>query len=316
LFLPYAPSASSADDIGTNGIDMSMDIPITETAQIPIGIKPRDEEVDVFGITHQGLVRKRNEDQFLVATLHKRLKVHGTSLSDLERLPLESERLAAVVMVADGVGGAAAGDQASRMAVESAMNFLTHSIQCYYTANSTAEEMFLAALHEAVAGAQQAVLAAREKDPRLSGMATTLTVGIGIWPKAYLVHVGDSRAYLVRGGRLRRLTRDQTLAQGMVEAGVLTPEGAEASPLSHVLTSAVGSDQFSPAISSFTMRQGDRFLLCTDGLTKHVSDARIREQLLAQDSSEAVCRALLDEALADGGSDNITIVAACARRAK
>jgi len=295
---------------------MTMDSSITDTAQIPIGIKPRDDEVDVFGITHQGLVRKRNEDQFLVATLHKRLKVHGTSLSTLESLPLESERLAAVVMVADGVGGAAAGDEASRTAVQSAMKFLTHSIQCYYTANSTAEELFLAALRDAVASAQEAVLAASENDLRLSGMATTLTVGIGIWPKAYLVHVGDSRAYLVRGGRLRRLTRDQTLAQGLVEAGVLTPEGAETSPLSHVLTSAVGSDQFSPTISSFILRQGDRFLLCTDGLTKHVSDARIREQLLSHDSSEAVCRALLDEALSGGGSDNITIVAACARRAK
>jgi len=290
-----------------------MDVSITETAQIPIGTKPSDDDVDVFGITHQGLVRKRNEDQFLVATLHKRLKVHGTSLTSLDDLPLESERLAAVVMVADGVGGGAAGDEASRTAVQAVTKYLAHSIQCYYTANTMAEEMFVEALKRAVASAQEAVLAASEGNPRLSGMATTLTIGIGIWPRAYLVHVGDSRAYLLRGGRLRRLTRDQTMAQGLVEAGVLAPDKADDSPLSHVLTSAVGSDQFSPMISSFTMRQGDTFLLCTDGLTKHVTDDKIRERLLSFASSEKVCRTLLGDALDDGGSDNITIIAGRAR---
>lgn len=290
-----------------------MDFPITDTAQIPIGLKPGDDEIDIFGITDQGKVRRRNEDQFLVATLHKALHVHGTSLPALDGIPIESERLASVVMVADGVGGGVAGDEASRLAVEAATMYLTHSIQCYYTAQAMAEEMFLGALEKAVASAQEAVVAAQGRDGALGGMATTLTIGIGIWPRAYLVHVGDSRAYLLRGGRLRRLTRDQTLAQGLVEAGTLSPEAAEASPLSHVLTSAIGSEQFSPMISSFTMRQGDMFMLCTDGLTKHVTDARIHERLAGAATSEQAARSLLEDALADGGSDNITIIVSAAR---
>lgn len=273
----------------------------------PLGQKPRDDEVDVFGVTHPGKVRSRNEDQFLIASLHKRLAVHGTSLPRLDAIPLESERLAFVAMVADGVGGGAAGDQASLVAIETATSYLARSIECYY-ADHMPGGAFADALRNAVASCHQRLLDEAEANPRRRGMATTLTIGIGLWPRAYIVQVGDSRAYLLREGRLVRLTRDQTLEQALVEQGVIPPEEVGHSRLKHVLTSAVGGSEMSPVVTSFVQYPGDAFLLCTDGLTRHVSDDRIAQHLVSMTSAEQACRVLLDEALAGGGSDNVTIV--------
>jgi protein phosphatase len=138
--------------------------------------------------------------------------------------------------------------------------------------------------------------------------ATTLTMYAAFWPRAFVIHVGDSRIYRMRGSEFRRMTTDQTVAQMMVEAGAMTPEVAERSQLKHVLWSAVGSQEAVPEVIVTDCDLRDRTLLCSDGLTKHVSDDEIRDYLARDLSSEETCRALLDLALARGGSDNVTVV--------
>jgi protein phosphatase len=140
-------------------------------------------------------------------------------------------------------------------------------------------------------------------------MATTLTFGIVVWPWLYVLQVGDSRAYFCCNGTMRQITRDQTVAQDLVDQGVLTPDKAAKSPYTHVLSSAIGGSTAVPVVTRIDVR-GDRpvVLLCSDGLTKHISDREIEQHILGLESSEQLCRALLELALERGGSDNITIV--------
>jgi serine/threonine protein phosphatase PrpC len=139
-------------------------------------------------------------------------------------------------------------------------------------------------------------------------MATTLTLYLGVWPRAYLLQVGDSRCYLLRHGELTQITRDQTMAQEMVDLGVMKAEDAAATRLAHTLTSSIGGSQTDPKVTRFEMTWGHVLLLCSDGLTRHVSDDRIREVLRSMTSARQACETLLQDALDGGGSDNITIV--------
>ena len=139
-------------------------------------------------------------------------------------------------------------------------------------------------------------------------MATTLTLFMGVWPWYYVLQVGDSRYYLFRDGVLTQLSRDQTVAQELVDKGVLTRAAAARSQLSNVLSSAIGGDEAVPVVTRLKADWGIVHLLCTDGLTKHVPDTRIAEVLKAMTSAQQGCEQLLAEALEAGGSDNITII--------
>jgi protein phosphatase len=130
------------------------------------------------------------------------------------------------------------------------------------------------------------------------------------WPRGYHFQVGDSRGYYLRGGRLRQFTRDQTVGEFMVEAGLLSEEQARKGGLHNVLTRAIGGDESTPAVGVLDFRSGDVLMLCSDGLTKHVSDGAIRDVLGRAASAEAACRELVDAALAGGGSDNVTVIVA------
>ena len=147
-----------------------------------------------------------------------------------------------------------------------------------------------------------------EGGPGTGRMATTLTLWLGLWPEAYLLQVGDSRCYLYHEGKLNQLSRDQTMAQELVDQGVLSRARVANSPLAHVLSSAIGGQQAAPVVTRVTRDWGTIALFCSDGLTKHVSDERIEERLAALTSSKQACEALLQDALDDGGTDNITIV--------
>jgi protein phosphatase len=276
--------------------------------------KPRDDELDVFGMTHKGNVRAVNEDHYLVASLHKTMRVRSTSLPNPELLEIPSERLALLMLVADGVGGARAGEQASRAAVESIAEFVTETMQCYYRSDPSNEKAFMEALEAAAAVCQASVLRRGATNPDLRGMATTLTLGLGVWPRLYLLQVGDSRAYQLRDGKLIRLTRDQTVAQDLVDTGVLKPADLSRSPLSHVLSSAIGADAH-PVVTSVRLNPSVTTFLCTDGLTKHLSEEHIGRTLASVASSEEVCRRLVNDALDAGGSDNITVVCVRVRKA-
>jgi protein phosphatase len=269
--------------------------------------KPRDDEIDAFGLTHQGLVREINQDNFLIAGMRKQMQVVLTSLPDPDKLT-GNERLALFAMVADGVGGGPRGEVASRFAAEAITEYVAESVKCYYAADLSDELAFLRALEEGALLCHVDLTRRALDDPDLEGMATTLTLWIGVWPRAYLLQVGDSRCYVLRDGELTQISRDQTLAQDLIDQGVFTRADAQHSKLANILASAIGGPQAAPIVTRLEQRWGDIGLLCSDGLTKHVPDERIRERLLAMTSARQACGALLADALDAGGTDNITIV--------
>ncbi len=269
--------------------------------------KPRDDEIDVFGLTHVGRVRTENQDHFLIASIHKRTDLLQTSLSATERLPLGSERLAYLAMVADGVGGGVGGAEASATALETALSYVQSSAACYYHADGEDED-FIEELQHAALRCHEAIRAKRDPEAATATMATTLTLFMGVWPAYYLLQVGDSRYYLLRGGQLTQVTRDQTMAEDLVDSGVFTRSAASESRFAHILSSALGADTAAPVVTRLPAGWDCVHLLCSDGLTKHVSDARIAEILGTMTSAQQACERLRDEALAGGGTDNITVI--------
>ncbi|MDE3152381.1 MAG: serine/threonine-protein phosphatase [Gemmatimonadota bacterium] len=273
--------------------------------------RPRDRQLDLFGMTHPGHVREENQDHFLLGTVHPQVVIAGTSLPNVEQLPTRGERLATIMLVADGVGGGSEGGLASQLAVEAIMRYVSTTMECCNAVVSGREEELMAALRTAAAEAHRAVQARAAEMELPQIMATTLTLAVAVWPWAYVVQVGDSRCYHFTQGKLVQVTRDQTVAQDLVDMGVLPPERAAASPYRHVLARAIGSAEATPEVHRLDIRErGCVIFLCSDGLTKHVSDAEIAEHLRTMTSAEQACHALVDLALARGGSDNVTVIAA------
>lgn len=271
--------------------------------------RPRDDELDLYGLTHPGRVRSENQDHFLLCTVHPQVHVHGTSLPDASALEVPGERIATIMLVADGVGGSAAGSLASRLAAEAVTGYVASTLRCYESGDPSNEQVFAAALRDAALRAHEVVRAEAGATHETRGMATTLSLGIVVWPWLYVVQVGDSRCYLYQDGRLRQLTRDQTVAQELIDRGALARDSAKNSPFHHVLSSAIGSDSADPEVTRVDVRErGCVILVCTDGLTKHVTDDEIAEHLATMTSAEQVSRALLQLALDRGGTDNVTLV--------
>jgi protein phosphatase len=270
--------------------------------------KPRDDEIDVYGLTHPGRVRQENQDHFLICSLHKSLAIIGSSLPDFSPVSSGPDRVAFLAMVADGVGGGSYGEEASRLAVELTTRYVTSCMRCYYGADP-ADAEFVDSLQQAATGAHEEFLRLAEADPERRGMATTLTLWLGAWPRAYLLQVGDSRYYLYREGELTQLSRDQTMAQELVDLGVLSRVDAARSRYATTLSSAIGGRQNAPVVTRVMNAWGYVHLLCSDGLTRHVPDSRIRERIAGMTSARDLCEGLLQDALDDGGSDNITIIA-------
>jgi serine/threonine protein phosphatase PrpC len=270
--------------------------------------KPRDDEMDIFGLTHPGKVRSENQDQFLVCSLHKEAVVHLTSLAETGNLTSGSERVAMLMMVADGVGGGQKGAEASRIALEAVTRYVSRCMDCYYAASTDDDRDFFAALQDGALQCHAEILRRADENPDYRGMATTLTLYLGHWPRAYLLQVGDSRCYLLRGPELIQTSRDQTMAQELIDMGVMRPSDTAGTRLEHTLSSSIGGRQTAPVVTRFDLTWDTVVLLCSDGLTRHVSDERIAQRLRETRSSRDACEVLLADALQGGGSDNITIV--------
>ncbi len=203
--------------------------------------------------------------------------------------------------VADGMGGHAAGDIASRIAID-----VVDDRSAHLPEGDTAGY-----LRDTVAEAHEAILRAAHADPELEGMGTTLTL-LRLQPdgkKGVIAHVGDSRAYRWRGGALEQLTRDQTWVQQQIEAGRLSPEAARHHPFSAMLTCALGiaDVDLDVQIIDAEPRPGDVFLVCSDGLTAALTDEAIRQVLLEHEDVDSAARRLVDAANEEGGPDNITV---------
>ena len=285
-----------------------MTAPAASTADALPARKPREDEIDVHGVTHPGKVRKNNQDHFVLCSLRKQLVLRFSSIPDATAIMGESERLASLAMVADGVGGAAQGETASRMALQAVTQYVSRATRCYFGAAEDDDQALLNALQEGAGHCHAELLRLGEEDADYRGMATTLTLYLGVWPRGYLLQVGDSRCYMLRDGELTQITRDQTMAQAMVDAGAMKAGDAADTSLAHTLTSAIGGQETHPKVTRLDMTWGNVLLLCSDGLTRHVPDERIRDVLRAMTSAKQACETLLQEALDGGGSDNVTIV--------
>jgi len=212
-----------------------------------------------------------------------------------------------MAIVADGVGGATGGERASAIALETATQYVVSAMDCYDRA-AALDGSLAPALQDAALKSHEAVLEQASAEGDGVRMATTLTLWMGVWPWYYLLQVGDSRYYLYQDGTLTQITRDQTIAQELLDQGIFTRAIAERSHFKNVLSSAIGGESSVPVITRLRADWDYVHLLCTDGLTKHVSDERIAECLGSMTSSKQVCEQLLQEALDAGGTDNITIV--------
>jgi serine/threonine protein phosphatase PrpC len=255
-----------------------------------------DVRVSAFGISNVGMVRTNNEDAYIIADLDAD-EVSGVAWDP----PRDVGERGILLAVSDGMGGAAAGEIASAITVESLKSWL-HDDHDGTTTGLLMEE--------AVGEANRNVFDAAQTDGR-QGMGATLTAILLRGPMAHIAEVGDSRAYLVRDGRIRQVTRDQSYVQMLVEQGLLTRDQAEASPYRNVILQAMGQRQHVVvALGRLELRQGDRFLLCSDGLSGKVTDDEMREVLKLNDKLEAAGNRLIALANERGGEDNITVVLA------
>jgi serine/threonine protein phosphatase PrpC len=270
--------------------------------------RPQFGQIDAWGLTHPGLVRPENQDHFFVGALARGITVDATSVTDSDRRILHAERLASLGMVADGVGSTEGGGEAAQLAVTSLLASVSAFFHDADRAESDDPDVFSRLLNDAALACHDSLLEKAEEEGGKRRFATTLTLFLGLWPHAYLLQVGDSRCYIYKGGTLSQITRDQTVAQDLVDSGALTRTVAERTRWAHILSSAIGAGEAAPVVTRVVRDRGTVVLLCSDGLTKHVSDALIAERLGAMTGARQVSEQLLQDALDDGGTDNITIV--------
>jgi protein phosphatase len=270
-----------------------------------------DPQVDVAGLSHQGLVRSNNEDHFLIVQFGRFLDALMTNLPE-KLVPSHSRERGYGLVVADGVGGAAGGEVASRLAIARLIYLVLHTPDWNLGEGDRDVETVLERMAERFRHLDATLRGQAEADFRLHGMGTTMTLACSIGATLIVGHIGDSRAYLYRNGVLHQLTRDHTLVQSLVELGRLTPEEAAKHPYRHLLTRMIGSGHYASDadFQRSLLIDGDQLLLSTDGLTEMVSDAAIAEILAHASSAAEACEQLVDTALKNGGKDNVTVTLA------
>ena len=254
-------------------------------------------------MTDRGRTRDHNEDTFLIADLSGTAPLRESRPQNL----VVGER-GALYLVADGMGGAAAGEVASEMAATEIHRYL---IDTWRSDKQISESKFANRLREAVELANLQIHNYAREHPEVRGMGTTATVA-GIWrDHLYIAQIGDSRGYLVRNGEARQLTRDQSLTQRLVDVGELTEEEAEASERRNIILQALGPDALVKVdLSRQSLQQGDVLIICSDGLSNLVRRDDIAKAVLEEADVAAVCNRLVALANERGGPDNITVVAA------
>ena len=268
-------------------------------------------QVDLGALTHVGKVRKNNEDHYLVGRLGRSLEPLMTNLPP-DALPARLAEYGYGMIVADGMGGAAAGEVASRLAISLLVSLVVDTAKW----GRRIDDQEVKALGERMLGYYSAIHSTltqqSEAEPELSGMGTTLTVAYSFCSDLFVAHVGDSRAYLFRTGMLHRLTRDHTVAQALADRGEIPPEAVARHRYRHVLTNVLGgrSGHVETEFQHFRLEDGDRLLLCSDGLSDMVNDEAIAGVLRRHPASEEACRRLVDLALQAGGKDNVTAIVA------
>lgn len=271
----------------------------------------------IVGATDVGTVRKNNEDQFVIASLERTILIEQCGLAENDQNRHVDKPTGRLMMVADGMGGQVHGEVASAVVVDAMLQYAFSLMPWLRSAKAReSDERELAeGLTRAVQRAQKRMQEVAERKGFGGDMGSTLTMGYVAWPMLYIVHVGDSRAYLHRGGRLFRLTRDHNLADEMVRQKVLTEDEARVSRFSSVLTNSVSTSakEVRVELQQLELRREDRLLLCTDGLYGEITDDQIGDRLLHVATGELVkpcVESLVKLANESGGGDNITAVLA------
>ena len=298
----FLSAAASGPGERTGPSTVAVTVTIRDSNQAP----PHGERrvrAHVFALTDVGQMRDHNEDTFLVADLES-----GTPLdfaTDSHELIADTHGL--LFLVADGMGGAASGELASNMAGHLVLEGLKHR---WTSGAASSVDAFAEALRDATVQANARIHQHAKDHPEHRGMGTTATIAGLLGDHVYLVQVGDSRAYLVRDGHARQLTKDQSLMQRLVEAGELTPEEAEVSDRRNIILQALGpEDQVTVDLTHQQVRRGDTLVLCSDGLSGLVKAEEIAQLTTTDPDLRRVCQTLVERANARGGPDNITVVA-------
>ncbi len=291
------------------------DIPEFADETLPV-LRPKQTQraptrgMDVAGSTDIGNVREQNEDTFLIADLGRWLEVRSASLAVPEAQRRTAGPKGTLMMVADGMGGHGGGEVASAVAVDAIAQFALYAMPWMTEPDDESEKVLLEKLGDAMTGCQARLeqVAQRKRIDQFKP-GTTLTIAYALWPKLYVAHAGDSRLYLYREGELVQITTDHTVGQALRESGAI-PDGP--SRFDHILVNVVGggAKQVKAEAHSLSLAPGDRVLLCSDGLTGHVADRRIADELRAAESAALACERLIAAAKAGGGLDNITVIVA------
>ena len=262
-------------------------------------------------MTDVGRKRSTNQDQFLIAQLNKSMLVSSTSLPMDTQSRLFGGEQGQLLLVADGMGGHAAGEKASSIAVDQLIRRLLNSVHWFFQIDHDCEEDFIDALKELLQDAHRRILDESAANHSQQGMGTTLTMAHLMWPRMYVVHAGDSRCYLVRNGEAEQLTTDHTLAHQLVESGGLKPEEEASSRWSNVLWNVLGGRADGELIAEVRradLEPNDTIVLCSDGLHRYIDQVQLAKIVDELKDPRAICSHLIELANEAGGEDNITVV--------
>lgn len=271
---------------------------------------PTRVRADFGGVSHRGKVRPNNEDHFLVGRLDRTFQPLLTNVAP-DAMPAESSETVYGMLVADGMGGHAAGEVASRIAITTLLDLVLQTPDVIMRLDANLTEEALRRLDGRFQRIKEALVEHVRRNPDLAGMGTTMTLACSAGADLLLGHVGDSRAYIFRRGELRRLTRDQTMAQFLADTGLIAKDEVENHPMRHVLTGVLGTGTASSdvVLGVEKLADGDQVLLCTDGLNEMVPEGEMARVLGESTGSAAeACQRLVDIALERGGKDNVTVV--------
>lgn len=265
---------------------------------------------DCYGRSHVGRKRQSNEDRFLIADLSRHMNICETNLDEARDSDLAGDQPGKLFVVADGVGGHAGGAKASALVVQSICDFVLNSMHRFLKLADERDEDFRDELAAGIERCQRRLMLEKQARPEYRDMATTLTLAYLVWPRMYVVHVGDSRCYLLRDGHLEQLTTDHTVAQQFVDGGAMQKNAARESPWRHIIWNCLGGDgdDIAPEVRRVDLRPRDLVLLCTDGLTDKLTEEELTELLTSGQPAESITQALIDAANDRGGADNVTAI--------
>ena len=290
--------------------DKKLTPPVADLISKYFAPSPPPVRIELGASTHPGKKRPNNEDHYLVVRRRRSRTVLASNLPE-GSLPPSNED-AYVMSLADGMGGEAFGELASKMALRTGWDLGLSEVKWTLKVGEQEIKELQEKAELYFHLIDKALIQQSRMNPETAGMGTTLTVAYTIGGDAFIFHVGDSRAYLIRDGQMSRLTRDHTVAQGLVDAGHITPEAVAANSFRNVLTNCVGCSKMGVTVdmSHIRISDGDHLLLCSDGLTDMVKEDAIAGAIRADADVQDTCNELVELALDGGGKDNITVVLA------